>query len=185
MVVSRGKVFAIVTTCVIVAAAVISVVVWFQDGGTSVWQKPSPLNTRGLSYHKSGQYQLAIQDFDKAIRIDPIYVDAYVNRGWSYYKLGQTQLAIQDFDKAIQLDPNDYYAYGLRGIYYHDSRQYQRAIQDLDKAIKLAPSEWPIAYYYRGTAYHKTGRLAEGNADKAKACRLDSELCYNRPRRES
>jgi hypothetical protein len=34
MVVSKGKVFAIVTTCVIVVAAVISVVVWFQDGGT-------------------------------------------------------------------------------------------------------------------------------------------------------
>ena len=81
MVVSRGKVFAIVATCVIAAAALIFVVGRFEDGGTSVWQKPSPLNTSGLSYHKSGQYQLAIQDYDKAIQLDPDNADVYYNRG--------------------------------------------------------------------------------------------------------
>ena len=39
-------------------------------------------NNRGAAYAVLGQYQLAIEDYDKAIQLDP------------------------DYDKAIQLDPD-------------------------------------------------------------------------------
>ena len=84
----QGKVFAIVTTCVIVAAAVIFVVVSFQDGGTRGLENPEQFNSLGNYYIDSGQYQRAIKNLDNAIRINPIYVEAYVNRGRSYSALG-------------------------------------------------------------------------------------------------
>src|SRR5579863_3954877 len=37
-------------------------------------------NTRGAAYAKTGRYQNAIDDFTKAIQIDPNFVGAYVNR---------------------------------------------------------------------------------------------------------
>ncbi len=44
---------------------------------------------RGIAYHKKGQYNRAIQDYDKAIEINPQYADAYNNRGVVYLmKLG-------------------------------------------------------------------------------------------------
>ncbi len=61
---------------------------------------------RGEAYDREGQQNLALQDFDKAITIDPDFSDAYYCRGLSYSSEGRNALAIQDFDKALQLNPN-------------------------------------------------------------------------------
>ena len=59
---------------------------------------------RGAAYSGLSQYQNAINEYTKAIQLDPDYADAYVKRGLSYYDLGQHQYAIADFDKACSLD---------------------------------------------------------------------------------
>jgi len=61
------------------------------------------------SWHTSGtchlgQYQRAIQDYDKAIQVDPDHVKAYTNRGNAYKNLGQKAKANADFGKACFLD---------------------------------------------------------------------------------
>ncbi|MDP7085880.1 MAG: tetratricopeptide repeat protein [Dehalococcoidia bacterium] len=61
-------------------------------------------NNRGNAYYYLGEYQRAIQDYDKAIQLDPDYRMAYFNRGNAYDDLGQYQRAIQDYDKACSLD---------------------------------------------------------------------------------
>ena len=54
--------------------------------------------------------------------------------------------------------------------------QHQRAIKDYDKAIQLDP-DYAWAYNSRGYAYRKLGQDAKADADKAKACSLDSSNC--------
>ena len=61
---------------------------------------------KGYDYYNDGKYQLAINEFTTAIRLNPNYTDAYKGRGLAYYTLRQYQLALQDYDKAIQLDPD-------------------------------------------------------------------------------
>ena len=39
---------------------------------------------RGVTYGNQGEYQRAIQDFDKAIQLDPDLAPAYNNRGLAY-----------------------------------------------------------------------------------------------------
>lgn len=92
-------------------------------------------------YYEIGlkHYYLAIQDFDKAIELNPDYTTAYNNRGFAYYKLGKYDLAIQDFDTVIELDPDYTTAYINRGAAYRRLKQYDLAIQDFDKAIQLDP----------------------------------------------
>ena len=68
---------------------------------------------RGDTYDKLGQYQLAIEDFNKAISLKPDYANAYYNRGIAYVKLGQYQLAIEDYNKAISLKPDYANAYSI------------------------------------------------------------------------
>ena len=48
-------------------------------------------NARGMSYAKLGQYQLAIEDYNEAIRLKPDYADALYNRVVAYDKLNQHQ----------------------------------------------------------------------------------------------
>ena len=56
------------------------------------------------SYKKLGQYQTAINDYTKAIQLDPDYALAYEWRGNSYRNLGQTANANADKTKACSLD---------------------------------------------------------------------------------
>ena len=87
-------------------------------------------NTRGRSYSELGKNERAIEDYDKAIELDPDDDGAYNNRGFSYRRLGQYQRAIEDFDKAIELDPNFAGAYNNRGFSYRNLGRYQRALDD-------------------------------------------------------
>ena len=53
----------------------------------------------------------AIEDYDKAIELDPNDAEAYNDRGSSYHRLGQNERAIEDYDEAIKLDPDNAEAY--------------------------------------------------------------------------
>jgi tetratricopeptide (TPR) repeat protein len=97
---------------------------------------------RGLSYRDMRQYRRAIEDFDKAVELDPNFAaDVYRNRGFSYSGLGQHERAIEDFDKVVELAPNNARAYNNRGFSYSELGQHERAIEDYDTAIELDPNE--------------------------------------------
>ena len=54
---------------------------------------------------KAGQFDRAIQDYNRSIQIKPDLAEAYCNRGLAYAEKGQPDRAIQDCDKAIELNP--------------------------------------------------------------------------------
>ncbi len=53
------------------------------------------------------QYNLAIDNFDKAINLDILFSEAYVERGIAYKNIGNYTLSIKDFKKAISIDTNN------------------------------------------------------------------------------
>lgn len=63
-------------------------------------------NNRGASYRSLGLYDLAIKDYDNAIRLNPDYATAIYNRGIAYDRKGFHELAIDDFDTAFRLKPD-------------------------------------------------------------------------------
>ena len=63
-----------------------------------------------------GEYENAIQEYDKVIQLNPAEIVTYKSRGLAYTLLGKWKRAIQDFDKAILLDPNDGVSYNARGL---------------------------------------------------------------------
>jgi protein O-mannosyl-transferase len=75
-------------------------------------------NDRGIAYAKLGQYQRAIEDFNKAISISSANIYSYNCRGIVYAKLGQDQRAIDDFNTAVRLNPDYADAYHNRAFFY-------------------------------------------------------------------
>jgi len=92
---------------------------------------------RALNYERVDDYENAIQDYDRAIQLDPNDSQAYKDRGRAYYKRGQYQRAIQDYDGAIQLDPNFATAYNNRSDAYYNLGKYAEADADKAKACSL------------------------------------------------
>ena len=68
------------------------------------------LNREMVSLYKKGQYDRAIADYDKAIKLNPRDANAYNNRGFAYGKKGQRDKAISDYRKALQIDPSHQFA---------------------------------------------------------------------------
>src|SRR5258708_6548471 len=107
---------------------------------------------RGNAYEAKGQYDLAIQDFDSAIKRNPNDAAAFYSRGSSYFAKGQTDSAIQDFDRAITLNPKDATALNNRSEAYREKGQQDRTIRDFDTAIMLKP-DYANAINNRGAMY--------------------------------
>ncbi|MGC8940987.1 MAG: tetratricopeptide repeat protein, partial [Candidatus Nanoarchaeia archaeon] len=95
------------------------------------------LSNRGVAYADKGELDKAIQDFNKALELDPNFVEAYNNRGIAYAYKGEFDKAMQDWNKALELDPKYANAYYNRGIAYANKGEFNKAMQDLNKAREL------------------------------------------------
>ena len=117
-------------------------------------------------------YDGAIDNYTKAINLDPKNVGFYINRGYVYYKKGDYPQAIKDCTKAIELDPKNAAAYINRGYVYYKKGEYIQAIADCTKAIEIDP-KLATAYNNRGAAYKNKGEYNEAIADFTRAIELD------------
>jgi Tfp pilus assembly protein PilF len=61
---------------------------------------------RGFKYYKEGKYDLALADYDTAIKLEPKNGKAYSRRGCVYAAQEKFDLAIADGKKAIELEPH-------------------------------------------------------------------------------
>ena len=85
--------------------------------------------------------QAAIDDYTKAIELNPNYAEAYFNRGnvYSYRNnyLKSYSQAIADYTQAINLNPNFASAYQGRGLCYKAIGRNSEAEKDFAKATEL------------------------------------------------
>lgn len=131
-----------------------------------------PYNNRGIYYVDKGLFKEAIQDYTKAIDLDPKYKDAYYNRAIAYMNIGNATEAIKDYTNAIMLNPHFTEAYINRGNAYKFTGKPEEAIVDYSKAIELNPN-FTEAYNTRGIAYKSIGRLDNAINDYNKALELN------------
>ncbi len=92
---------------------------------------------RGIAYEQKGSYDMAIADFNEAIRLNPILPQAYYNRGVIHLHEGDHDRATADFNEAIRLDPRFAAAYYGRGYSYLNYGQRAKADVDFDQAKRL------------------------------------------------
>jgi tetratricopeptide (TPR) repeat protein len=109
---------------------------------------------QGLKYLSEGKLTEAMAEFNKAIEIDPEYVQAYNNRGGIYVEKGLYDKAILDFEKTIELDSTYAMAYINRAFVNSQRGLYDKVISDCSKAIKIDINQY-MAYQNRANAYFK------------------------------
>jgi tetratricopeptide (TPR) repeat protein len=128
------------------------------------------LDLRGAAYRSQGEINLAIADYNQAIKINPKLAQAYLNRGVAYDHKGDYDRAIQDFDQALKLKPSAL-AHFNRGNAYLAKSQFDQAIEDYNQAIRLKP-DFAAAFDNRCWTRAVSGALKPALADCNQALRL-------------
>lgn len=122
--------------------------------------KPDPLiyYSRAKTRYKLKKFLVALEDYNRAIELNPGYAVAYLNRGVIYHREEKVDLALSDYNRAIQLHPYYANAYYNRALLNHYERQkFDLALSDYNRAIELHPG-YADAYKNRGKLYKRMGQ---------------------------
>jgi tetratricopeptide (TPR) repeat protein len=87
-----------------------------QSGDYDAANLPAIFTNRGLAYDSKGQYDLAIQDYDQAVKLAPWFADAFKSRGDAYQDKGEYRRAVSDYDSAIGDNPKFAQAFQSRAV---------------------------------------------------------------------
>jgi tetratricopeptide (TPR) repeat protein len=130
---------------------------------------------RGAAHLDLRQFDQAVEDFTRAIQLDPenAYF-SYANRGEAYRCMGKFEESIADCTAAIQLDDTDARIFYHRGLAYGTMGQLAEARADFDQAIKL-DADYAEAYSGRGFTHLRMGQHDMAIADCSKAIQLDPQ----------
>jgi len=114
---------------------------------------------RGFIQQHMGHYRESIEDFGKAIRLNPKKGEPYIGRACTYGLTGEWDKMISDSTIALQINPNDDLSLNNRAAGYIQKKQYALAMKDVKQAIKLNPHR--AAYQESmGEILYRTGQYA-------------------------
>ena len=79
-------------------------------------------------------------NYDKAIKLNKKYVDAYLNRGISLNKLNKYDEAIKDLKIVLKENPLNAKAYNGLGNVFKSNNQFNKALENYEKAVSIQPN---------------------------------------------
>lgn len=106
----------------------------------------------GISETNNGNFEEAIENFNKAINLNPTYSLAHFSKAVAYHNLNKLEEAYENYSKAIVVYPQMVDAYFNRAQTIlsnenSDDEDLKKALQDLETAIEL-DTKFVDAYYY-------------------------------------
>ena len=109
---------------------------------------------RGFERLDMGDFDGALEDYNRSIQLNPQQATAYNNRAMAKYQLANPEGAIADYTEALRLKPTEWVTYFNRGVARYHLQDYEGAIADYNAAIRLAPEETTL-YFQRAEAYRQ------------------------------
>ena len=138
--------------------------------------------TRGRNSLRDDRCTEAIHQFQKAISIDPNFIDARYNLGIAYFKLDNLEAAHKAANEVLSLDSNYQPVcellehlknkYRKRGTDYWQMSEYAGAVVAYQQAIEIDPN-FKEAHYNLGIAYQSQKQYAQAIEAYQDAIKID------------
>ncbi|MGD1018494.1 MAG: tetratricopeptide repeat protein [Verrucomicrobiia bacterium] len=112
---------------------------------------------RGNKFVEGGSLTRAKQEYEKALKIYPKYLDALYNLAITCERLGQKGEAIDDYKRYLDIKGNDPDAWTQLGLLYDDVGSQNEARHAYEKALEADPKF--------GRAHHNLGVLLKEEGD--------------------
>jgi tetratricopeptide (TPR) repeat protein len=121
-----------------------------------------------------GRFSEAVASFDRAIALEPRYVEAYAGRGIALRQLQRNDEALASFDRALVLRPASAELYNNRGNVLRHLQRLAEALASYERAIELQP-RFAMAHNNRGLALQALRRYEEATASYQRALALQPD----------
>jgi tetratricopeptide (TPR) repeat protein len=134
----------------------------------------------GRRFMYDRNYEAALAEFNKMIRLAPYLGAAYLGRAEVYYGMGSPELALADLDRALGHDPRLSSGYLLRGRIRTELGDVDGALSDFGRKM-LIQGDNAEFYLCRGVCLAKKGQLAEAAADFRRVLKLTNHSDFADP----
>lgn len=126
---------------------------------------------------KAHDANAAIRCFDKALNLNPNYVEAWVRKGVTLLDIGEDYDAQVCLNKAVKLSPKSFKARYNRGKCLLKLKYYDEAILDFQRAISIKPKH-AASHEYLAEGFRAIGEdeLAQQHQDIADALRGGEDI---------
>ena len=103
---------------------------------------PVCYNSRGFHLKAAyGNHKSALEDFGKAIKLNPNYAYAFNNRGFSRYKVGEVSKGIKDIELSLKKREDNAWAYRNLNVIYSETGDKNGACSSAIRALELNYTE--------------------------------------------
>jgi tetratricopeptide (TPR) repeat protein len=131
-------------------------------------------NNLGNALAARGRFEEAIDQFQRALRIDPNDADATYNLGNALAQQGSFEEAVKQLQNALQINPgNAMAAYDLGNVRARQGR-FDEAMGDFALALRIDP-QLAKAHYNLGSLLSNQGKLNEAVEQYQKALQIDAD----------
>ena len=110
----------------------------------------------GRVHQGAGEYEAAVQDFNRALALDPRSADAFSGLAGAYSSLGQSKEAESTFQTAIRLRPADWNVHKELGMFFYRHGEYRKSIGQFEEVVRLTPDN-ALGYTNLGVLYYRLG----------------------------
>jgi len=94
---------------------------------------------KGVKAAAEGDREKAVQHYQRAIEIHPIYIEGYNNLGVQLMRLGMLDEAVTALEKAAELDPGSAQPHLNLSVALHAAGELEAAAYQAERAVELAP----------------------------------------------
>jgi lipoprotein NlpI len=152
-----------------------SIVFWNRVVAQDPERFPLAYNNRGIAFEDQGRFNDALADFNKALTMNPSYVNAYYNRGKTLDAMGERDAAIADYNKVLDLNPRNYFACNNLGVLFGKAGSFRIAMEYFNRAITINP-QYADSYFNRGLTFLIAGSDEEALEDFNRTIALKSDF---------